>query len=207
MPQPPGGIEPFHARFELVNGSIQVGVVDMRLSQVEQGWRFSSVSKPTGLFALFRKDRTDEVSWLAADPAGIRPLRYTFEQTGSRQLKLSSEFDWDRDKVRTRSSNADDNSELDLDPGTQDRLSVLLHLVRAARGGEQRIAVAVNEKGKARNWEFEVKGRERLRTVAGVYDAIRLEQNHEPGARHTVTWLAVDSGYLPIRLDLKSLNP
>ena len=197
----PGGIEPFHARYELGNGSVTVGRVDMRLQRREQGWEFSSSSKPSGLFALFRDDRTQESSRLAPDPREVRPLDYRFHQSGSRQLDLKTEFDWDEGRALTRSSDPTDNSELPLQPGTQDRLSVLLELVRAVRQGRDRITIEVNEKGESKTWVFEQAARERVRTAAGPFEAVKIVQQHQPGERYTATWLAPEAGYLPIRVE------
>ena len=68
----PGGIGPFRAEFALSNGKITVGRVDMKLVRDGDSWLYSSRTKPTGIFAMLRNDRTKETTRLIADSDRVR---------------------------------------------------------------------------------------------------------------------------------------
>jgi hypothetical protein len=125
---------------------------------------------------------------------GPRPLEFTDERSGRDTQRVW--FDW-RAKTITRRYKGDERTE-PLPAGTQDRLSFLLALsYLSQKGGPVSLYIA-DARGMSHH-TYRLNGRERLKTPAGEFDAVKLIRRKDEGDVSEM-WLATELGYLPVRI-------
>jgi hypothetical protein len=99
-----------------------------------------------------------------------------------------------------------DTQKADFDPAAkkptleqQDRLSFIWTFAFAPPSGP--VTVSVSDGKGVTKYTYEPKGREKLKTPAGEFDALKLVKKLDsPGDRATEIWLAADRGYVPVRV-------
>ena len=136
---------------------------------------------------------------------GLAPLRFSDRN----RSETAAHFERDKGKV-TFSNNKPDAP---LEPGMQDRLSVLLQLAALVGGAPQRyaagtsITVPVAGTSEAEHWLFTIEGEESLDLPAGPTRALKLQRL--PRREYDVKvelWLAPGLAYAPVRLRLTNPN-
>jgi hypothetical protein len=156
------------------------------------------------LSAPFLRSRTQRSTGLVT-AQGLAPLRFSDKY----RSEEAAHFDRDNGKV-VFSTN---KPEADLEPGVQDRLSIVLQL-GAMLAGEptrypagSRITVQTASTKEAEPWTFIVDGPETLALPGGRVQAVRLTRS--PRKEHDVKvelWLAPGAAYAPVRLRLTQPN-
>lgn len=136
---------------------------------------------------------------------GLEPTRFGDKV----RSEVAAHFNYESKKV-TFSANTPD---VDLLPGAQDQLSVLMQAAAMVAGEPQQFAQgstlsfqAVGPKS-AENWMFTVGATEKLDLPGGDMVALRLWRN--PNAQYDSKleiWLAPSLGYLPVRIRLTQAN-
>jgi len=181
-----------HIEYELLrNGSAMAEVVE----ELEHGngtYRLTETWKGRGIYALLgRAKRVSEGSMSAWGP---RPQEYTDERSGRSTQHVS--FDWTANTITRRYKGATRTEPVPRD--TQDRLSFLLALAFLSQKAEPVSFHIADGRGMSRH-TYKLDGRERIRTPAGEFDAVKLARRNDSGELSEI-WLAANRGYLPVRL-------
>lgn len=149
----------------------------------------------------------DWVSRGRFDTAGVAPERMVERQRG----KDARAVNFQRDKGVISYSGT--SRALALQPGAQDRASLLLQLMAIARaqpgglqaGQELRLLVA-NARSQAGEWRFEVAGEEPIEHRGARLASVKLvREPSQPYDQRVEVWLAREAGYLPVGLRLTTL--
>jgi len=151
------------------NGSA-VAEVSERLEHDGKTYRLSQTWKGKGIYALRGDARRTSAGRIG--PEGLRPEAFEELRPG---------------KDPRRASPA---------AGAQDRLSVLWHFAFKPPAG--RVTVQVADGGGVSTHVYEPAGRERIRTPAGEFHALKLERKDDD--RHAQVWLAPERGNVPVRV-------
>jgi len=165
--------------YDVARDGTVMAEVDLRLTHDGRAYRISETTKGRGILAL-RGDvtRTSE-GMVAAD--GLRPRKFEEHRPG-REAR-HAEFD---PAARLPALQQ------------QDRLSLVWTIAYAPP--REAVTAGVNDGGKLRPQTYQVAGRERLKTPAGEFDALKLvRRKARPDERGVEIWLAADRGYLPVR--------
>jgi len=158
------------------------------------GGDYRVVNRGSFLFFSFVWESTGKVG-----SEGLQPARY--QETRNKRVK-AAEFDAASGRLKLPSGN-----EEPLQPGTQDRMSVLLQLASMGRADNSAFAdgkvVSFRVAGSSRsdNWRFRAAGRDKLSTPMGSIEAVHLirERDHDDGQKIEV-WLAPAHDWLPVRV-------
>jgi hypothetical protein len=156
--------------YELRRDGTAVAEVRDRLEHDGRSYRLVETWKGKGAYALRGEAMRSSRGAVAAD--GLRPEEFEEQRPGRDARRI---------RVASRS---------------QDRLSLLWHFAFNPPAGPVSVAVA-DGKGVVTH-VYAPAGRERVKTPAGEFDALRLVRN-DPDRRVQV-WLAADRGNLPVRL-------
>jgi hypothetical protein len=193
---PAAAQSPLPARVEihyelLRNGSAMAEVVE-RLQHANGSYELTETWKGHGIYRLLGRATRVSKGELAA--TGPRPLEFIDERSGRDTQRVW--FDW-RAKTITRRYKGDERTE-PVPAGTQDRLSFLLALsYLSQKGGPVSLYIA-DARGMSHH-TYQLNGRERLKTPAGEFDAVKLIRRKDDGDVSQM-WLAADLGYLPVRI-------
>jgi hypothetical protein len=196
-------VEPFQASFAVSRNGKELGVMQMQLTHPRPGEAlFVSHTEGRGGLAGFLGVTIDERSELTigASSIGTRSYRYRQEMIGRQRAR---ELDVAADG---RISEVDNGKSWNYQAADSvlDRHAVVLGIAAKLADGVPNGAVfdlPVASKGKAGNWRFLVVGDELVDTGNGRMQAIRVERVRENAERKTVSWHAVDYGFLPIKVE------
>lgn len=134
----------------------------------------------------------------------IQPDTYRFVRSGlGRKKEISHDFDWQN--MLITGSDRGDSIKLTLKNGFLDKSSYQLALRDDVAKGETSMSYQVVDGDEIDTYDFRVLGSEKVRTKAGLLDAIKVERVRDPtkSSRTTVLWFAKDWNYLLVRLHQK----
>lgn len=166
--------------YEVARNGLVLAEVTQRLEHDGRSYRLSETWKGKGAFALRGEANRSSEGAVAAD--GLRPLKFEDKRTG-------------RDAQHAAFDPAAKTATL----LRQDRLSFIWTFAFSPPTGP--VTVHVSDGKGSTTYNYEPAGRERVKTPAGEFDALKLIKHRErPEDRATAIWLAVNRGYLPVRV-------
>jgi hypothetical protein len=175
------------------NGTSLAEVVE-RLQHDGKTYSIEEESKGKGILALLGQIKRTSRGTIG--PEGLRPLEFTDVRTGRDPASVS--FDW-ANKTLTMKFKGPPQVK-PMPPNAQDRLSVAFTFSFAVPGSEPVTVNSADGKGVSK-YTYKAEGREQLKIPAGEFDALKLvKQRDGPEDKSTELWLAVDHGYLPVRI-------
>ena len=142
-----------------------------------------------------------EVSIFTLEQGTFMPVSYSFSRNGIGSSKaIDLDFDWKQKKVM--GTNRDESVSLPLNRGLLDKSTYQLALQQDVALGKTSMSYQVVDGDDIDTYDFRVLGEERVRTRAGLINAIKVERVRDPtkSARKTIFWLAKDWNFLLVRL-------
>lgn len=142
-----------------------------------------------------------ETSTFRMENDAFLPLTYRFDRSGLGKAKqIELDFDWTEKQVL--GNDRGEPVRFPLNRGLQDKSTYQLVLQHDVAAGKQSMSYQVVEGDEIETYDFRVLGEERVRTKAGLIDAIKVERVRDPtqSSRKTVLWFAKDWNYLLVRL-------
>jgi hypothetical protein len=166
--------------YELARNGSAVAEVTERLEHDGRSYRLQETWRGKGIYALRGEAVRSSAGAVAVD--GLRPVSFEDRRSG-RETRQAS-----------------------FDPAAatptllrQDRLSFVWTFAFAPPRAAA--TVGVTDGKSATRYTYEPAGRERVKTPAGEFDALKLVKRRDnPQDRATELWLAADRGYLPVKL-------
>jgi hypothetical protein len=161
--------------YELTRNGMAIAEVTDRLQHDGKSYQLSETWKGKGVFGLKGNATRSSQGSIAA--GGLQPRQFEDKRSG-------------RDPVK-----------VDLDPAKkqQDRLSFIWTFAFAPPGGPVALSVVDGRGTSAQTWQ--PAGREKVKTPAGEFDALKLVRAKGTGdERGAEIWLATDRNYLPVRV-------
>jgi len=151
-----------------------------RLEHDGKTYRLTETLKGKGVFSLRGDATRSSQGAVVAD--GLRPVKYEDKRSG-RDAQVA-----DFDPSATTPT-----------PLRQDLLSLLWGFAFFQPKGA--VAYSVHNGKQATTYTYEVAGREKVKTPAGEFDALKLVKRREkPEDKVTEVWLAADRSFIPVRV-------
>jgi len=125
---------------------------------------------------------------------GLRPLEYTDERTGREAERAV--FDWKSKTVTYQHKGP--ATTIPLPPNPRDRLQFLFQFAFKPPAGPKVVLDVIDGRGIS-DQIYQIEGRERFKTPAGDFDAVKLVRRKDNNERAEI-WLAADRSYLPVRI-------
>lgn len=143
----------------------------------------------------------NEVSTFKVENDTFLPQTYRFARQGlgkGKQIEL--DFDWSQKQVL--GSDRGDAVRQPLNRGQLDKSTYQLVLQHDVADGKKSMSYQIIEGEDVDTYDFRVLGEEKVRTQAGLINAIKVERVRDPGKsnRKTILWFAKDWDYLLVRL-------
>lgn len=182
--------------YDLLRNGMPLGAVTSRLEW--SGASYSVTEQVRGRGAFARSGEAVRNSKGNVTREGLRPLEFEDRRTGRDTAR--ARFDWSA-KTVTLQYKGEPRRE-PLPAGTHDQLSYLYGFAFKPPAGKP-LSVHVSDGRGISAYVYKVAGRERLKTPAGEFDAVKLvRQKDAPGDRGSEIWLAADRHFLPVRIVL-----
>lgn len=187
------------AEYSLSRGSTRIGTVNESFTRDGESYRIRSETIAAGALRWVLRDRLVVSSEGRITAQGLQPQRYAFERDKAPAKNIHARFDWAQRKL---TSEHDGRSEtLVLQPGTQDRLSIMYQFMALDLSAKLPAAWMTNGKHVTR-YEYSLAGSEEVESPAGRFATLRVVRaDPEDGSRLEV-WLAPSLKGLPVRVRL-----
>ena len=163
-----------------------------RLRHSGGAYELTETWKGRGLYALRGQIKRHSQGKVVA--TGLKPLEYVDERSGRRTERAS--FDWNAGTVTLLFKGP--ARVLTLPRHPSDRLAFFYEFAFDPPLGEQVEIDVIDGRGIS-DQVYRNAGRERLKTPAGEFDALRLVRHKENNERAEL-WLAADRSYIPVRV-------
>jgi len=189
------------------------GMVAAELTEVLEhdgkSFTLSSEGRGKGLGALLYRGAAKRLSRGDVVRAGLRALEFR-EQRGDKP-PASAKFDWAKNTLTQEHEGRSETASMPVagtPPGAQlpfqDRMSFLYNFAFQAAPdvstGRLINAMLTDGKGLSQ-FQYQVAGRERLKTPAGEFVTIHLVKQRDPNdERGTELWFASERNFLPVRI-------
>jgi|SRR6185503_18042135 len=184
----------FEIQFDVTCEGTAVGEVVERVEITGTTYQMTETSKGRGLYALLGSAKRTSRGNITKDGM-LQPLEFADERTGRDTARAW--FDH-KAKTITMQYSGKKGSE-DMPPNSQDRLSFLLQVTMMPGRAKYMKLSIFDGKGQSRH-EYDVGARERVKTPAGDFDAVKITRRTEPGHKDSAhLWVAADFG-LPVKL-------
>lgn len=195
---PKAAFKEYHAVYQLNWHGMNVGVSEHELRRVGQNtYSAESVSKPH--LAILPFNNYERSEFLFED-SKLKPLRYDFktEEKGKTIVGLV-QFDWPDNSIRKSVYQGAERDE-PLPENALDRITYTLQLRKDLQNSKGPFTYTVVEPRKIKKYTFNIVGEEKVNTLFGEFNAVKLEHVSENGERRTQLWLAKDFDYLLVKL-------
>lgn len=190
---------PFTAVFDLAAWGMTIGETTWRLSRDADGFTYVSQSKPTGLFALIKRESVRESSRWRYVGGEARPVVYRYVRRGKKRRDLVMHFDWSKGIARTTEHGT--TRSMHVPPGTLDKLGYVLALMRDLAAGRRQVSYTIADGEKLKTYAFRVIGEQRMRTALGSFHTLHVVRERHSTKRSTSIWCAPALGFLPVRVE------
>lgn len=186
-----------NAAYTLTRKGQQIGTVGETFRRSDGRYQLESVTTATGIYALFAKGKIRLVSSGEASDKGLRPLHFEHHRGSDPAKLIQADFDWEKMSLTFRFDSKTEAAP--LQPGTQDRIS-LLYQFMFAPPAQKDIRLFMTTGKKLNPYHYKLVGTEKITTPAGQFQAIHLIKQRTADEDGTEIWLAKSRQYFPVRI-------
>lgn len=205
----------YRAIYAASTRGMSVGRAELSLRRDGDTYYYSSEMHAVGIVSLFYRDRIRETSRGTLTERGIRPVRYDYHRSGSKERDDNIRFA--RGGGESIVSYKGDTREARLPAAALDPLSLHIALMKDVSLGRQHMRYLIAEPRRLRAYELAVRGSERIQTPRGELDAVRVDLTGKSDAgpdfdltgteiapleegEQTSFWFAPELDYLLVRI-------
>ena len=189
----------FEARYKLEQHSLRIGTATLAFHTDEQGdYLYEFFSTPSRWIGWFVNNRLQESSRGKFTASGIRPQQYHYERSGGNQRIARLSFDWQ--SMRVENDVAGSHWEMDILPGTHDKLATQLGMMIALGEGKDDVTFTVADGGTLKEYRYRVIDTEVLDLPAGTFRTVKVTKLRKDIDQETIIWFAPALHYLPVRI-------
>lgn len=194
-------IEEYTAVYALKRGSMKAGEATFVLKRNEDGtFLYESVTRATGLVALFRDDVITESSRLELVDGALRPVHYLYQHENTNKNRNQEIiFDWERQTAESNNRGAE--SELELESNSVDRASLPVILRYAILSDNMPRKYVMLDHGKRKNYKMEIEPGSVVKTKAGKFETVLATRRVGANDQQLRIWFATEKDYLPVRIE------
>jgi hypothetical protein len=188
----------FIALYDASASGFGVGEVTVSLKHEGGGrYLYTQETKSSGIASWFRAEDAVETSRWQMKDGRIEPLEYQSQRKGGDDDENEHLiFDWETGKVKN--IGAGRHWEIDLPPGTLDRLVLQLAMLFDLRDGATHFDYKIPRQGRIKEYRFALVGEEDINLTPGVYHTLKVGRTNDDKDRSWV-WSAPELDYFPVR--------
>lgn len=191
----------YHASYAVSRNGFQIGVAEFSLRRNQDGsYQFQSVTRATGLAALFFSDVVTESSHFRISDGRLESLLYEYRHSGGdhdRSEKIR--FDWNR--CRAESIDGKQHKSVEIEPGIYDRALAQLAISLDVANDKLAEVYRVFDHGEISSYRLEREDDVKLSTPAGRFQTLKVARKDSRKKRVTTFWLGTTLDYLPVRIE------
>jgi len=193
----PAGLTPYTATYQVLRSGKVHGEAERYLTPYGRGYELGYKSK---ISWLIFKDERHELSRFNLEHGQLQPFFYQLRRWGTgpgRHYELN--LDWQAKTLTVGKEKA--LKPLAFDKAYLDALSYHSQLVLQLAAGQQDFKFDVlSRHGDARQYHYQVTGKELLSVPAGKIDTIRIERVGDKQDKQVIAWVAPQLNYVLVKL-------
>jgi len=191
----------YQASYSVGLGSITAGNAQFTLKRNADGtYTYQSLTKSTGLAALFFNDVVTENSHFRVTDGKLQSLSYSYDHSrNGKDEKQDIQFDWAKGVAHTDEDGKQQT--LPIKTGIYDRLLAQLAIsmdLQAGKDVEDYPALYHNE---INVYHMLLQDNTDLKTPAGTYETVVIARRDPHNDRAITFWLAPKLDYLPVQME------
>jgi len=192
----------FVAYYDASASGFGIGTVTVSLTHEAGGrYLYTQETRSSGIVSWFSSEDAVETSRWQLQDGVIQPLEYQSQRKGGDDDDNEHLiFDWENGKVRN--IGAGEHWEIDLPPGTLDRLVIQLAMLFDLRGGATRFDYQIPRQGRLKDYRFALVGEDDIDLTPGVYHTLKVARTNDDKDQSWV-WSAPELDYFPVRFQKK----
>jgi hypothetical protein len=191
-------LKPFKATFTAEWKGMTAGTSTLELSRAGQDtYSYTSTSNARGIFRMAFSETLTQRSTFRLQDGVVQPLAFRGIDEKDREIRL--DFDWSG--MRITGVAKDHPVDLPLEAGTQDAMSLQIHILRSLAAGKVPPSISMIDSDKLKEYELKLEGTTRIETALGELDTMIYTSRRANTDRLTRTWVAPALGYLPVRAE------
>ncbi len=193
---------PFTAKYKLYAKGFSAGEGTRTLGFRRDGkLQFESFAKTTGFLSWFKKIELTERTVFTREGGKIRPVEYTYRQTGSKARTSKVSFDWVKKEAKNTFKGQTEYVKL-LKEGILDKLLYQVVLMQELKEGKRQLKYKVVDKGKISVYAPKFIGKADVDTGMGKLETLKYQQvSSSKKKRRTTLWCAPSLHYLPVQIE------
>lgn len=186
--------------YDVLKDTIKVGQIEEVYTRDKDHYTLSSTLTPVGLLALFKPDKIVITSHGLADVYGLKPLSFNDQREHDESRTSHADFAWDTAQLVL--ANQGQRTVLPLPKGTQDRLSVMYQFMFLPVQKVSQISFPMTNGKKLDDYQYSVSIPQKIKTPAGEFDVVYLDNHAKPGEHRSEIWLATQYYNLPCKMTI-----
>ncbi len=197
----PGSV---HAIYDVYKDSLKIGQIEEIYTRDNNRYTLSSTTTPLGLLAVFKPEKVIVSSSGSIGDNGLQPLRFSYLRGRDESKGSHAEFDWDAKQItliyqaqRTVAA---------LPDGTQDRLSAMYQFMFLPLQISATLDFPMTNGRKLDNYHYAITRSEKIKTPAGEFDTLYLDNQAKAGETRNEIWLATQHNNLPCKMTITDAN-
>ena len=195
---------PFSASYTVRYGILR-GAMSMELASEDGGYRYETSLAPRGVASWLRRGEIRETTRLLAAGHELQPVDYLSKDTIARPER-NVNYRFDRVAGKVTGEYKSKAVDAPMRPGGHNRISAQVAIMRALQTDTELTRIAVFDRARWRDFQFEVVPDQTMKTPAGRFDTVEVRYS---SAGKNKTWslhCAPALNYLPVTIVYKEGN-
>lgn len=185
------------AEYQLTKAGLVIGRVVESYERNADAYAIRSTTSSEGALKIFLDDSIVLSSEGRVGPNGLEPAVFEQKRAGNASRDIHATFDWKGGVMR--SLYRGESKDVELPPGTQDRVSVMYQFMNVSPKGDT-FEVPMSNGRKVERYTYRRTGEATLKTPAGEFETVHYERVVREGESKAEVWLAKDRFNFPVRV-------
>ena len=161
---------------------------------------YQNRTRALGIAKIFRPGVSSETSRFRATPAGLIPIQYDLDDsTNNPDDDTHITFDWDAGIAD--SLHEGEQLDVEIGPGTLDRMSADLAVILDLQAGNGPESYQIVHRNKLRVYEFEYLGEEQVEIPAGTFSTVKYKRQRPGSSSSAIIWYAPELCYHVVQVE------
>jgi hypothetical protein len=194
----PGSIAEFDATYTVRYGILR-GTMTLQLSRRDTGYLYETSLSPRGMASWIRSGAINERTALEVLGGTVRPLDYVSTDTIARPSRNTSYF-FDREPGRVTGQYKTYLVDEPMRAGGHNRISGQVAIILALQTDTQLSPFPIFDRGRWKDYEFEVAGKQTVKTPSGTFDSVEIRYASADNKKSWSLYCAASLDYLPVMI-------
>lgn len=194
----PEPMQPFEANYSVRYGILR-GTMTLQLHRHDEGYLYETSLSPRGLVSWLRDGTISERTALQITNASVTPLDYNSTDTIARPVRNTS-YHFNQADGRVTGQYKTHLIDVPMKPGGHNRISAQVAIMMALKSGTLLSGLAIFDRGRWKDYEFEIVGGQSVDTPAGRFDTVEIRYASADNVKSWSLYCGVALNYLPVMI-------